>query len=92
MNATSTLTRRHQTTIPKAVVQALGLKPSDRLVYEIRDSEVLLRARTGLLADAVRDSPLKPPARRAALEDVREAVAASYALRGARSARKGRRG
>lgn len=91
MNATSTLTRRHQTTIPKTVVQALRLKPADQLVYEIRDSEVILRARTGRLADALRDSPLKAPPRRATLGEVAESVAVSYAARGARGAVAGRR-
>ena len=31
----STLTSKSQTTIPKAVIEALNLRPSDQLVYEI---------------------------------------------------------
>lgn len=32
---TSALTSKNQTTIPKVVVEALGLTPSARLIYEI---------------------------------------------------------
>lgn len=47
----STLTSKHQTTIPKAVVEALRLKPSDKLVYEIeKDGRVILTAKTGTFA------------------------------------------
>ena len=47
----STLTRKHQTTIPKAVVEALKLQPSDQLVYEIeKDGRVILTAKTGTFA------------------------------------------
>ena len=53
MSATSKITRKYQTTIPKAVVAALGVKPADKLVYEIEDGSVTLRARTGRLVDLV---------------------------------------
>lgn len=47
----STLTSKNQTTIPKAVVVALKLRPSDQLVYEIEaDGRVLLSAKTGTFA------------------------------------------
>ena len=51
MMKTSKVTRKYQTTIPRAVVEALGVKPSDRLVYEIEDGRVTLRARTGRVVD-----------------------------------------
>lgn len=51
MVVTSKLTRKNQTTLPRAVVDVLGIKPSDRLVYEIEESRVILRAKTGRLAD-----------------------------------------
>lgn len=45
---TSTLTNKHQTTIPKAVIEALKLKPADKLVYHINDhGQVILSARNG---------------------------------------------
>jgi antitoxin PrlF len=47
----STLTSKNQTTIPKAVIEALRLRPSDQLVYEIEpDGRVLLSAKTGSFA------------------------------------------
>ena len=51
MIATSKITRKYQTTIPKAVVEQLGIKPADRLVYEIEDGGIRLRARTGRIVD-----------------------------------------
>lgn len=51
MIAESTLTAKNQTTVPKAVVESLGVKPSDKLVFEIHDGKVTLTARTGRLAD-----------------------------------------
>lgn len=64
MTATSTLTTKNQTTVPKAVVKALGVKPSDQLVYEIEKDHVVLRARTGRLADLVHAPPAVAPPRR----------------------------
>jgi len=64
MTSLSTLTKRNQTTLPKAVIDALGLKPADQLIYEIEDDHVVLRARTGRLADLLNDSPPVPPPRR----------------------------
>lgn len=51
MIAESTLTSKNQTTLPKAVVESLGVKPSDKLVFEIHAGKVTLSARTGRLAD-----------------------------------------
>ncbi len=47
----STLTSKNQTTIPKAIVDALNLRPSDQLVYEIEeDGRIILSAKTGTFA------------------------------------------
>lgn len=52
----STLTSKNQTTIPKAVIEALKLRPSDQLVYEIEsDGRVLLSAKTGTFASVAAD-------------------------------------
>ena len=51
MIATSKITRKNQTTLPKVVINVLGVKPSDRLVYEIEEHRVILHAKTGRLAD-----------------------------------------
>ncbi len=47
----STITERGQTTIPAEVRKALGLKPHQRLTYEIRDDGILLRPETENLMD-----------------------------------------
>ena len=52
MIAESTLTSKNQTTIPKAIVDALGLKPSAKLVFEITDDgQLLVHVKQGRLAD-----------------------------------------
>jgi len=54
----STLTCKNQTTIPKAVVEALQLRPSDQLVYEIeKDGRVILTAKTGTFASVAASLP-----------------------------------
>ena len=60
MTAISTLTRKNQTTVPKAVTAALGMKPADQFLYEIEADHVILRARTGRLADLVHAPPPAP--------------------------------
>lgn len=39
----STLTAKSQTTVPRVVRERLGLKPGDRLIYEIEDGTVRIR-------------------------------------------------
>ena len=52
MSVTSKLTAKNQTTIPKAVVEALQVKPSSMLVYEIEpDGRVLLTAKSASFAE-----------------------------------------
>lgn len=41
----SSITDRFQTTIPKGVREALGLRRGDRLAYEVRGEEVVVRRR-----------------------------------------------
>ena len=56
----STLTSKNQTTIPKAVVEALNLRPSDQLVYEIEaDGRIILSAKTGTFASVAASLPRK---------------------------------
>jgi AbrB family looped-hinge helix DNA binding protein len=43
MNGVTSLTRKGQVTLPKAVREALGLKPFDRIEVEVVDGEAHLR-------------------------------------------------
>jgi bifunctional DNA-binding transcriptional regulator/antitoxin component of YhaV-PrlF toxin-antitoxin module len=52
MFAESTLTAKNQTTVPKAIVDALGLKPSAKLLFELTDDgQLLVHVKQGRLAD-----------------------------------------
>ena len=52
MFAESTLTAKNQTTVPKAIVDALGLKPSAKLVFELTDDgKLFVHVKQGRLAD-----------------------------------------
>jgi antitoxin PrlF len=72
----STLTSKNQTTIPKAVVEALNLRPSDQLVYEIEaDGRILLSAKTGTFASVAASLPRKgKPARSHSVDEMKSAV------------------
>lgn len=48
----STVTSKGQTTLPAALRQRLGLRAGDRIVYEERDGEVVLRVHPGVRAVA----------------------------------------
>ena len=48
----STITSKGQTTIPVEIRQRLGLEAGDRLVYDERDGEVVLRVHPGVKAVA----------------------------------------
>ena len=84
MTATSKITRKYQTTIPRAVVAALGIKPSDRLVYEIEDGSVTLRARTGRIVDLAGKFAHfgKRPRRPRTLAEMNQAIAEAAAEAG----------
>lgn len=67
----STLTSKNQTTIPKAVIEALKLRPSDQLVYEIEpDGRVMLSAKTGTFASVAADLSRKPKATARSVEEI----------------------
>lgn len=46
----STITAKGQTTIPGQIRRALGIKPGDRLTYEIGKDQVTFRVHPGLMA------------------------------------------
>lgn len=52
MIAESTLTAKNQTTVPKAIVDALGLKPSAKLVFELtEDRQLLIHVKQGPISE-----------------------------------------
>jgi antitoxin PrlF len=58
MKTMSTLTAKGQTTVPRVVREALGLGPRQRILYEIEEDSVRIRAASsslqasaGILAD-----------------------------------------
>jgi antitoxin PrlF len=80
----STLTSKGQTTLPREVREALGLKPGDKLAYRVEGETVrLTRPRSlielaGCLADAYQGPPVS-------VEEMDEAVAEAAAERFRRS-------
>jgi AbrB family looped-hinge helix DNA binding protein len=83
----STLTSKNQTTIPKAVVEILNLRPSDQLVYEIEpDGRIILSAKTGTFASVATRLPRKAAKGRArTVEEMKTAVKAMAVKRMSRT-------
>jgi antitoxin PrlF len=83
----STLTSKNQTTIPKAVIEALNLRPSDQLVYEIEaDGRIILSAKTGTFASVAKELATKSrKGRPASIEEMDAAVKHMAAKRYTRS-------
>jgi AbrB family looped-hinge helix DNA binding protein len=48
---TSQITSKGQTTIPRAVREALGLKTHDRLVYEVKKGQTVIHPMRGTIFD-----------------------------------------
>ncbi len=82
MSITSRLTAKNQTTIPKAVVEALQIKPSSLLMYEIEpDGRVVLTAKSATF-EALADSfPAKRSRKPVSDEQLKEAVRTGAAQR-----------
>jgi bifunctional DNA-binding transcriptional regulator/antitoxin component of YhaV-PrlF toxin-antitoxin module len=75
MSFTSKLTGKNQTTIPKAVVQLLQLKPSSMLLYEIdSDGRVLLSAKSATFEELAGSFPRKRPKKPVTVEMMKEAI------------------
>ena len=84
---TSTLTRKNQTTIPKAVVKALGLVPSAQLVYEIDGDRVVLTAKTATFASLAGSFYKKPGQKARTLDEIKTAARSGAVQRYKRSAK-----
>jgi antitoxin PrlF len=82
MSITSKLTSKNQTTIPKAVVEALQIKPSSLLMYEIEpDGRVVLTAKSATFEDLADTFPAKRPRKPVSGEQMKDAVRAGAAQR-----------
>ena len=83
MLASSRITKKNQTTLPRVVLDTLGLKPSDRLVYEIENGTVILRAKTECLAELkYRFSHYgRPRANPVSIREMHQAVEQSVAVK-----------
>jgi len=92
MTATSTVTSKNQTTLPKAVVEALGVQPSDEVLYEIESGRVVMRARKGRLLDLAKRGPFGPKsARPFTIAEINESIAAAAAEAGVKGGKSRRR-
>ena len=75
MSLTSKLTAKNQTTIPKAVVEALQIKPSSMLLYEIEaDGRVLLSAKSATFEELADTFPTNRPRKPVSNDQMKEAV------------------
>lgn len=75
MTITSKLTAKNQTTIPKAVVEALQIKPSSLLLYEIEpDGRVVLSAKSATFEELANTFPAKRPRKPVSDEQIHAAV------------------
>lgn len=82
MSFTSTLTSKNQTTIPKKVVEALQIKPSSQLHYEVEENgRVVLTAKTGTFADLADKFPKRRISRPASLAEMEAAIQTGIAGR-----------
>lgn len=82
MSITSKLTAKNQTTIPKAVVEALQIKPSSMLLYEIEtDGRVVLSAKSATFEELAGTFPAKRPKKPVSAEQIKAAVRAGAARR-----------
>lgn len=75
MSITSKLTAKNQTTIPKAVVEALQIKPSSLLLYVIEpDGRVVLSAKSATFEELADTFPSKRPKKPVSDDQIQAAV------------------
>lgn len=82
MSITSKLTAKNQTTIPKAIVEALQIKPSSMLLYEIEpDGRVMLTAKSATFEELADTFPKKKPKKPVTDAQISSAIRAGAARR-----------
>jgi len=78
----STLTGKNQTTLPKAVVKALGATPSCKLTYvDLGDGSFRLTAKSETFESLADSFPKKKPAKPVSIEDMNNAIKQSAVRR-----------
>jgi AbrB family looped-hinge helix DNA binding protein len=83
--ATSTLTAKGQTTVPREIREHLGLAPGDKIAYEIApDGSVHLRAKKLSFAETA-GMLARPGQRAVSIEEMDDAIADACAERSRRS-------
>ncbi|MBL8812011.1 MAG: type II toxin-antitoxin system PrlF family antitoxin [Planctomycetaceae bacterium] len=82
MSITSKLTAKNQTTIPKVIVEALQIKPSSLLMYEIEPGgRVVLTAKSATFEELAETFPAKRPRKTVTNEQLKDAVRAGAVRR-----------
>ena len=82
MSITSKLTAKNQTTIPKVVVEALQIKPSSMLLYEIEpDGRVMLSAKSATFEELAGTFPVRRPGKSVSDGQIKDATQAGAARR-----------
>lgn len=68
----STLTRKGQVTIPKAIRDRLGMKEGEKVIFVMRDQEVILKVVKGTILDL--KGSVRPSASPEDFEKIRHSV------------------
>ena len=79
----STVTRKGQVTIPKAIRDRLGVREGEKVIFVLRDDEVVLKVIRGAILD-LRGS-VKPRAHPEDCEAIRKSVKRAVSKRTAQS-------
>ena len=75
MTYTSTLTGKNQTTIPKPIVEALALRPSAKLLFELEPSgKITLTAKTKTFAELAGTFAKSKRRKTATIEEMNDAI------------------
>jgi len=80
---TSTLTRKGQVTIPKAIRDCLGIQEGERVLFVLRGDEVVLRALRGNILEL--NGSIKPSANPEEFEAIRGKVKKAVSTKVARN-------
>jgi len=80
MNVSAKVTSKGQITLPKAVRDALGLAPGDRVLFSVQDGHAIL-ARTPNLIELAGSVPVPPEVRGLSWEEIRERARHAQARR-----------